>query len=183
MDFIDCHAHLFKLYDKDGRNCFDFYDEIQKKSGAKAINLLQFHAGSDPGKHYDVRQNILAALYKLHNPTAYAYGGLAYPQMPIVDNIPGMDTATQYDELMEIGFDGVKLLETRTTTVPLLGKHINDAYFEGFFERAEKNGTHIICHVASPLHYWDPAGGPDSNRPSLPTGCAGYRRWCRPLPL
>jgi len=73
-----------------------------------------------------------------------------------VDNIPGMDTATQYDELMEIGFDGIKLLETRTTTVPLLGKHINDAYFEGFFERAEKNGTHIICHVASPLHYWDP---------------------------
>ena len=156
-DFIDCHVHVFRLYDKDGRNLFDFFDEIQQKSGAEAINFLSFHAGSDPGKHYDLRQNILAALYKIHNPTAYAYGGLAYPQMPIVDVIPGMDLATQYDELMEIGFDGIKLLETRTTTIPMLGRHINDDYFEGFFEKAEKNQTHIICHVASPHHYWDPA--------------------------
>ena len=81
--------------------------------------------------------NVLAALYKLHNRTAYAYGGLAYPQMPIVDNLPGMDLATQHDELMEIGFDGIKLLEARTTTVPMLGKHLNDPYFEGFIEKAE----------------------------------------------
>ena len=155
--FMDCHVHLFNLYNKDGENCFDFYDELQEKCGAEAINFLSFHAGYDPGKLYDVRQNILAALYKLHNPTAFAYGGLAYPRMPIVETVEGMDTATQYDELMEIGFDGIKLLETRTTTVPMLGKHINDEYFEGFFEKAEKNGTHIICHVASPHRYFDPA--------------------------
>ena len=155
--FIDCHTHIFKLYDREGRNCFDFYDEIQKNSGASAINVLAFHAGSDPGKHYDVRQNILAALYKLRNSTVYAYGGLAYPEFPIRGAVDGMDPATQHDELMEIGFDGIKLLEARTTTVPMLGKHVNDPYFEGFFDKAEKKGTHIISHVASPLHYWDPA--------------------------
>lgn len=154
--FIDCHVHLFNLYDKEGQDCFTFYDELQKACGAEALNILAFHAGFDPGKNYDVRMNLLAALYKLHNGTAYAYGGLAYPQMPILDAVQGMDPKTQLEELMEIGFDGVKLLETRTTTIPLLGRHVNDEYFEGFFDLAEKSGTHIICHVASPHHYWDP---------------------------
>lgn len=153
--FIDCHTHLYNLYDNEGRDCFSFYDGIQKSSGAESINICAILAGVNEGHFYDPRGNILAALYKIHNPTAYAYGGLAYPQLPIQGVVETMDTLTQYNEMMEIGFDGIKMLEPRTSSILLLGKQINDGYFDGFFRQAEEDGTHIICHVASPHHLWN----------------------------
>ncbi len=149
--FIDSHIHLYSWFNDKGVNFFDGLDLFQQNCGAKAVNICCL----SQGEYGDVGNNIMSALYKLHNPTAFAYGGLIYPSHPVKKPFPvGMDLLTQYKELMEIGFDGIKLIETKPTTHKILGLKINDECYDDFFRRAEQDGTHFIWHVADPEFFW-----------------------------
>lgn len=98
----------------------------------------------------------MCALYKLHNPTAYAYGSFFYPDMPIKIPMPeGMDFLTQYNELLELGFDGIKMLETKALEQSYYKVYVDADYYEDYFAKCEKDGTHIIWHVADPDSFWD----------------------------
>lgn len=149
---IDSHWHLYIFEDEQGRDFRTVMDEFQKENGLASVNIcaIPVYGGLGPA------QNILAALYKLHNPTAYAYAGLVYPQQPYRCPMPaGMDPLTQYRELMALGFDGIKMLETKPTEQKLYGMRIDDSYFDPFFAAAEADGTHMIWHVADPDSFWD----------------------------
>ncbi len=149
---IDSHWHLYPWFDEHGEDFYTVIDRYQKNLGLDALNLCSIPVNHD----YGPAQNVLAALYKLHNPTAYAYGGLVYTDKPV--NFPqpeGFDMLTQYNELMEIGFDGIKMLETKPAEQKEYQVRINDPYFEEFFAACEKNGTHMIWHVADPDTFWD----------------------------
>lgn len=98
----------------------------------------------------DVSNNILAALCKVKLPGVYAHGGLAYAD----DSTPVEDPAQQYRELMKIGFDGIKMLETKPTEIRRLGRAMDEPLFEGWFDAIEKGGTHMVWHVADPAHFW-----------------------------
>lgn len=149
---IDCHWHLYIYKDEQGRDFRTVMDEFQKDNGLTAVNIcaIPVYGGLGPA------QNILAALYKLHNPAAYAYAGLVYPECPFRVPMPeGMDPLSQYRELMALGFDGIKMLETKPTEQKLYGMRIDDSYFDGLFAAAEQDGTHMIWHVADPDTFWD----------------------------
>lgn len=152
-DVIDSHIHLFSWFDEDGeQTLFEAFDDYQERFGMKALNICALPAF----KSGDVSNNILSILYKLHNPTAYAYGGLVYPELPVNPPLPeNMDAATQYDELMEIGFDGIKLMETKPMEYKMIELPFTDIFYDEFFKKAEKDGTHFIWHVADPETFWD----------------------------
>ena len=101
----------------------------------------------------DVSNNILAALCKFRMPQLYIHGGIVYDPLPLTDTL-STDPAEQYRELMEIGFDGVKMLETKPTELKRLNRSMADPLFEGWFDAIEKNGTHMVWHVADPAHFW-----------------------------
>ncbi len=146
---IDSHMHLSRIKNDAGIDFYTFLDKKQSEHGLKAMNLCSMFLKS-------VESNILCALYKLHNPTAYSYGCFAYPHKPI--NLPmpnGMDFLTQYNELLELGFDGIKLLETKTSYQAEYKLSIDDMCYDEFFAKCEKDGTHIIWHVADPDSFWD----------------------------
>lgn len=147
---IDSHVHLYKWFSKDGRSFIELLDELQETTGVKGINI----ASLTDEKYGGVEANMLAPIYKLHNPTAYAYANLFYPSLPLNPPLPqGLDPVTQYNEFKEIGFDGIKILYK-----PDLQKKVqlpvNDAFFEDFFTLAEKDNTHFIWHVADPERNW-----------------------------
>lgn len=149
---IDSHWHLYIYQDAQGRDFRTVMDEFQKENGLDAVNIcaIPVYGGLGPA------QNILAALYKLHNPAAYAYGGLVYPVCPFQMPMPaGMEPLEQYKELMAIGFDGIKMLETKPTEQKAYGMRIDDQYYDSFFGAAEADGTHMIWHVADPDTFWD----------------------------
>lgn len=149
---IDGHWHLYIYEDEQGRDFRAVLDGFQKEYGLAAANIcaIPVYGGLGPA------QNMLAALYKLHNPSAYAYGGLVYPQQPFCCPMPaGMEPLEQYEELMAIGFDGIKMLETKPTEQKAYGMRIDDTYYDSFFAAAEKDGTHMIWHVADPDTFWD----------------------------
>lgn len=149
---IDSHWHLYICKDQQGKDFRTVMDEFQKEYGLAAMNIcaIPVYNGLGPA------QNILAALYKLHNPNAYAYAGLVYPVQPYRCPMPeGMDPLSQYEELMALGFDGIKMLETKPTEQKAYGMRIDDSYFDPMFAAAEADGTHMIWHVADPDTFWD----------------------------
>lgn len=149
---IDSHLHLYDWFNEDGKTYFEAFDDYQNRFGFKAINLCM-----TPFNYDDISNNILGALYKLHNPTAYAYAGVMYADLPVKLPVPkGFETETQYRELKEIGFDGIKLMESKPLDEKLLKISVADGYYEDLFSQAEKDGTHIIWHVADPDFFWDP---------------------------
>ena len=148
----DAHWHLFDWYDRDGRDFYTVLDGFQTRHGMAGVNICAIPCYHD----YGPAQNVLAALYKLHNPNAYAYGGMSYTAKPACFPQPeGFDLLTQYEELMAMGFDGIKLLETKPEEQKAYGFQISDANFEPLFAACEKNGTHLIWHVADPETFWD----------------------------
>lgn len=149
---IDSHWHLYVPYHEDGTDYRLKLDALQKEQGLNAVNLCCIPCYHELGP----AQNILAAIYKLHNPSAYAFGGLVYPQIPFAKPMPqGMDPLSQYEELMAIGFDGIKMLETKPTEQKIYGFCIDDPYFDGFFAAAALDGTPMVWHVADPETFWD----------------------------
>ena len=148
--FVDSHMHLTNWVDPYGIDYFDRFDELQRNAGLDGFCIN----GLTDGIYGRVDSNVMAALYKLHNPTAYAYAGIVYPTTPVVTPFPArMDTATQYEEMMAVGFDGVKILY-KPDVQKRLKLPIDDPVFEPFFALAEKEGTPVIWHVADPDYFW-----------------------------
>lgn len=147
---IDSHTHIHHWFDKNGKSYIEIFDEIQAKTGLKGFCINALTNESYGG----IETNIMAAIYKLHNPSSYAYANLFYDKTPVVPPVPkGLDPLTQYKEFMEIGFDGIKILYKpdvqKRVVLP-----INDEFFEDFFKEAEKDNTHFIWHVADPEEFW-----------------------------
>ena len=149
---LDSHWHVYSHVDSAGNDYRRIIQDFQKENGLCGINICSIPIYQDLGPG----QNLLAAVYKLSDPNSYAYGGIVYPEKPFQKPMPaGMDPLTQYRELMEIGFDGIKMLETKPLEQKQYSVRIDDEYFDPFFAACERDGTHMIWHVADPATFWD----------------------------
>ncbi|MBQ7907650.1 MAG: amidohydrolase family protein [Clostridia bacterium] len=149
---IDGHLHI-EAWEKHNGECFIHgFEEYRKNMNLSAIDI----AALPSGYGCDVTSNIMCAAYKLQNENTFAHGGLLYDKYPLGESLPeGMDFATQLDELMEIGFDGIKMLEGKPTLNKKIGKNLLHPEYDKFFSAAEKRGTHILFHVNDPAEFWD----------------------------
>lgn len=146
---IDGHYHILDGWNNHAGQ--DFVQSTEKYLEAGGFESLNICAVPYLDEYKtDVSNNILAALCKLKMPHLYAHGGLIYD----AESEPVTDPAEQYRELMEIGFDGIKMLETKPTEIRRLGKAMDDPVFEGWFDAIEKHGTHMVWHAADPAHFW-----------------------------
>lgn len=156
---IDGHYHIERWARKDGMSFLDSTGEYQNGRGIRAVNLCSLPCciPSWLGTPLGVDINIACALYKLKHPETYVHGGLSYHEFPMTSPLPeGMDMLSQYRDMMALGLDGIKILETKTKEQKLWGLRICDALYEPFFAAAEADGTHFVWHVADPLLMWEP---------------------------
>jgi len=148
----DGHIHLRKWTDENGRDFFEGLDTLMKERKLSAINLAALP--NEP--RGDASANIMAALYKLHNPRAFAHAGIVFESLPIRPPVKeGLEPLEQYEELMEIGFDGIKLICSKPQDYKLYDLPVSDDFFDAFFKAAEGDGTHILWHAADPETFWD----------------------------
>ena len=148
---IDTHLHLEAWENEefsDFTKCFEKHREI---TGASAINICTV-----PTRQSNVCNNIMLAFYKLKNKNTFIHGGFEHIIRPVTENMPkGMDLVTQYRELMEIGFDGIKLIEGKPICLKPLGNNLNHPAFDRLYSEMEKDGTHIVFHINDPHDCWD----------------------------
>ena len=150
---IDSHMHISKWGEMDFISCFDGYIKNEK---LQAINICAI-----PLRQTNVCNNIVLGFYKLLRPNTYIHGGIELIKIPI-DNMPAdMDAVTQYRELMEIGFDGIKMLEGKPTEHKRIGKNLNHPSLNSLYKEMEKDGAHLIMHVNDPDEFWDVERAPD----------------------
>jgi hypothetical protein len=57
--------------------------------------------------------------------------------------------------MMNMGFDGVKMLEGKPTTRRMLGKALSDPEYYAFFEYMEEMSVPAVLHIADPPEFWD----------------------------
>lgn len=146
---IDGHVHVYT--DK----CVEYFLNYKKEYGFRHICVACL-CNLNKTMENDGTQNILAAIMKLIDPDIYALGGLVYPEFPVTKAPTGdYDFAAQVKELMEIGFDGVKMLENKPTTRKLTGLATDDPMLDSFYKYIEDNDIAVISHVADPETFWD----------------------------
>lgn len=149
---IDGHLHIEGIYNNKGEHFLNGFEEYRNTKGLKRLNIAALPSGKR-----DVANNILCAFYKLAHPQDFAHGGLTFKEYPVNPNEKtDMSPLTQYKELMEIGFDGIKLLEGKPQVHKVLGIPLCHEYFDEFYDAIEKDGTHLLFHVNDPEEFWDP---------------------------
>lgn len=147
---IDTHMHI-EAWDNHEYNFIDCFEGHRELSGVKSLNICAIRAA-----HRAACNNMMAAFYKIAHPNTYAHGALDHIYFPITEDMPkGMDLVTQYKELMQIGFDGIKLLEGKPIMLKPLGNDLNHIALDRVYSEMERDGTHIVFHINDPAEFWD----------------------------
>lgn len=157
MDVIDGHLHIHNFESEDGVCFIDGFEWYRSKFGLRGLNIASLPSGTR-----DVSNNIICALYKVAHENTYAHAGLIYNENS--RECEGMDPLTQYNELMEIGFDGIKMLEGKPSCYKIVGIPLDDPFYDEFYSACERDGTHILSHVADPEEFWDGSKASDEEK-------------------
>ena len=157
-DPIDGHIHMHRWFDANSQTDFlHGMEEYRKTCGLKYIALAPLPSGNPTPVARDVSNNIICAFYKLANENTFSYGGLTYPSYPACPKEmeeKNMSLTEQYKELMEIGFDGIKMLEGKPNLYKRVGHPLDSSFFEPLFEKMEKDGTYVLMHARDPECFW-----------------------------
>ena len=118
-----------------------------------AVNLLVYN-GNSPRS---VSAHLMALALKAADPRYTVYGGFGY-WLPC--DGPGL--RTQLEDMMEAGFDGLKMIEGKPTNRrvdPELA--LDHPRYNSVGELLQQTGYHILNHVNDPEEFWDPKLVPD----------------------
>ena len=136
---LDGHVHAFGQSTQSIRALLAF----EKQFGYTPVNFLSCECMGD------ATQNALGIYLKLIAPECYAFGGLTYRY--------ACDPLEEMNRLMEIGFDGMKMVENKPTLRKELGVPFNDPRYDGFYAALEERQLPLLSHVGDPTEFWDPA--------------------------
>lgn len=105
-------------------------------------------------------QNALGILYKAFYPeTNYVYAGLDY-YMP--KGKQAKDFLSQAKQYMDMGFDGIKMVELKPMIQKKLGyPHVSDPVYDEMFSYMEEYKIPLLLHVGDPETFWSYETAPD----------------------
>lgn len=155
MRVIDCHYHNHYWMYED-KSYVEIQREYREKCGVNTLCLLCHSGVADASPNGGIPQNIMAAILKLEDETVYAQGGLSYPR--VGDGGAGLEEHSlkaQAMELMELGFDGMKMLETKPDRYKRLDCRVDSSYYESYFAYLEDQQIPLLWHVADPEEFWE----------------------------
>lgn len=157
---IDTHLHIEAWNNEETGSFINAFETYREGMGLDAINICSLNNHGS-----GIANNIMIALYKIAHPKTYAHGCLHHISYPFTENVPkGMELITQYEEIMEIGFDGIKLIEGKPTRLKMLGGSLLFPTLDEVFAKMEKDGTHIVFHVNDPDEFWDEELAPPESK-------------------
>jgi len=144
---IDCHVHVMSI--QESSNLL----EIVSEAGLHRASLLSII--DDKRVNYNPDVLLLKAL---HPEIFYAFGSLDYSFIFTGDQPQPL--RDQVDRLLDIGFDGIKMVEGKPIYRKLLKIGFDEPFYEDYFKRVEETGIPLLFHVADPEEFWDPVKVP-----------------------
>ena len=156
MEIIDSHVHMYNAPE-----CIDYFIKYKTKNRISAINVACL-CNLNKDMADDASQNMIAACAKLIDRNIYAHAGLVYPSFPVPEQLPEeYDFEEQAKEFMEIGFDGIKMLESKPTVRKMTQLSPADKKYDGFYSYLQENKVPIVAHVADPETFWNAKTAPE----------------------
>jgi predicted TIM-barrel fold metal-dependent hydrolase len=142
---IDSHTHIWKPEEIEGLNAIREAIGAEKMciasvADAKTVNdnpALFAAKAAFPDRFY--------VFPALDHASHFSSGAVATPSL-----------VEQVDRLIELGADGLKLIETKPTHRAMVDIPIDSEHYEAMFARLEETALPILWHVADPEEFWDP---------------------------
>jgi hypothetical protein len=103
-----------------------------------------------------------------HPKLFYVFAGLNHAQKLSGGRVKTPSLAEQVEGFVEMGCDGIKMIEGKPTSRQRLDVPVTDPYYADYWARVEELGVPIVWHVNDPEEFWDPARIP---------GWAKERNW------
>lgn len=146
---IDCHTHVREVND------IQKLVDVMKEANIDMINVACLPVLLD---EY-VTQNLLGLLFKVQKPgKIFAFGGLEYPNFELPSSEE--EFLKQVEELMVLGFDGIKMIEGKPNARKGIGAPLYSHIYDGFYSYLENKKIPIIFHVGDPGSFWDAKRAP-----------------------
>lgn len=137
MVTIDAHTHATE----DGVQGVLALLRQTEEQGCQACNMLSCECMGGAS------QNALAIFLKAYAPHCFAFGGLTYRR--------DMDFSAEASRLLDIGLDGVKMVENKPAVRKALGVPFNDRRYDGMYALLESAGAPLLSHMGDPEEFWD----------------------------
>jgi predicted TIM-barrel fold metal-dependent hydrolase len=145
MKKIDFHVHIET--DLPAEESARYFRDMCDRHGYSGINVLAYCYDAEEYNDFPEHYNRAAlALKAAMGEGSFAFGCL----------LEGTDYARTAEELMQNGFDGIKLLRGGKPNYHKNYPYLyDDPIYEGFFALAEERGYPIIMHNNDPAYGWD----------------------------
>jgi hypothetical protein len=91
-----------------------------------------------------------------HPDDFYVLAGLNHAEKLSGGEVETPSLAEQVDRFVEMGCDGIKMIEGKPTSRQKLDIPVTDPYYADYWARVEELGLPIIWHVNDPEEFWDP---------------------------
>ena len=150
LPILDNHCHL--CFPQPIEESLIAYESLFSQLGIREAALLACPVCSHNENGYDVTEN-LKILYlkdKLSIPV-YAYAGFTEHW----DDTEKYRTFAR--EMLDMGFDGFKSLESHPRNRKVLGKGLDHPSFADFFNELDQRQILMVCHVGDPRPNWSEA--------------------------
>ena len=86
----------------------------------------------------------------------FVFAGLNHAEVRSDGRVKTLPLTQQVDALVELGCDGIKMIEGKPTSRQRMDIPVTDAYFADYWARAEELRIPIVWHVNDPEEFWDP---------------------------
>ena len=150
---IDGHMHISQWESRDGKSGFDVIRKYQQENGIIAIDNMCCSNNATLWDSFEADQNILGAIAKIENSSIFTHGCLYIPDNPPKDM--KFNVKNQLEEMMEIGFDGVKICDFKPDAYKLFNVEEHLEEYDEYIGLCEKYGVHMCWHVADPTTFWE----------------------------
>lgn len=145
MERIDSHAHISLNAEPstlaDGELLCALLDTVERMN---VVNIVL-------EKPENLQRNGISLLLKLRHPgRIYSFGGIVMDQ----GRGEAGDYARQVEELLDAGFDGVKLFGKPSVRASRPFP-FDDPVYDGLYGALERRGTPLNFHIGDPPEFWD----------------------------
>ncbi len=149
---FDMHNHTYRA------DALPFFRDYLDRAGLSGLCVASYGCFGDG---FTPEQLLLPMFLKRKEKRIYACGSLLYPEGSQRTLRGKWAPEKQARRLLDMGFDGWKLLESKPGFRKMLGLPLDSPVLDPLFGLLEAGGCMVVWHVADPPEFWDLEKAPD----------------------
>jgi len=142
---IDCHVHMGDIETEEGLLA------VREATGIDKACLVSIQ---NPAAGSGLPQSLY--MKARHPGRFFVFAGLCHARELSDGKVAAPSLAEQPDRFVELGCDGIKMIEGKPTSRQQIDIPVTDPYFADYWARVEELGLPIVWHVNDPEEFWDP---------------------------